>query len=605
MIFSNPEALWLLLGIPLLIIIYLIKSKHDDRVVSSSYIWKLSRQFAKKRLPIQRIRKILMFLLQLAMIALAAFIAARPTVEDGKSKDFVVIIDASAGMNVADSDGVTRFERAIDEAEVYAKKASGGHTFTLILAKDEPVCLVNRAENGEEAKIALDRAECYLGGADMDKTIALAEEVCAQLSNPTVIMYTDHKYETTNNITVKDLSNDEWNVSMISLRSTSDKKGTRFIGQVVSYNRDTEITIGLRVDGKSIDAKVVKCLDDKPSTFEFFVENLFDYTVAEVYHEEKDGMQEDNSYANCPVKKDYNKVLLVSSTPFYLEMVLKSIDICKFDVMTSLDAPEGLSGYDLYIFDGQFPEKYPTDGSIILFGKDNLPDGLTAVSTGGGSFRIKVNHDIDSPIINNVNFEDTVVKDYYGLIGDGRWQSLMKCNGKTVMATTKLSYGMRFTVFSFDLHNSNIPLKADYPVLIKNLVENSLASIVSGKSIDAGQTVEFMPLPYSKASYLKYPDGKNTELGFAGGVCLMTLDKVGVYKATADYGEDIIREEYFFVRIPDGEMSHQAEKNLSLSLVPIVDKDESMARSPIWFIFAAIMLAFLLIEWGCYYYEQY
>ena len=63
MSFLNPSGLWLLLGIPVLIVIYLIKAQHEDRPVSSTYIWKLSSKFMKKRLPMQRIRKILMFLL--------------------------------------------------------------------------------------------------------------------------------------------------------------------------------------------------------------------------------------------------------------------------------------------------------------------------------------------------------------------------------------------------------------------------------------------------------------------------------------------------------------------------------------------------------------
>ena len=40
--FSNPAGLWLLLGVPMLIIIYLIKSQHEDAPVSSTYIWQLS-----------------------------------------------------------------------------------------------------------------------------------------------------------------------------------------------------------------------------------------------------------------------------------------------------------------------------------------------------------------------------------------------------------------------------------------------------------------------------------------------------------------------------------------------------------------------------------
>ncbi len=52
MSFQNPAGLWLLLGIPVLIAIWLIRPQHENRRVSSSYIWRLSDRFMKRRLPI-------------------------------------------------------------------------------------------------------------------------------------------------------------------------------------------------------------------------------------------------------------------------------------------------------------------------------------------------------------------------------------------------------------------------------------------------------------------------------------------------------------------------------------------------------------------------
>ena len=54
----NPAGLWFLLGIPVLIVIYLIKAQHEDRAVSSTFIWKLSSRFMKKRQPLQKLRRI-------------------------------------------------------------------------------------------------------------------------------------------------------------------------------------------------------------------------------------------------------------------------------------------------------------------------------------------------------------------------------------------------------------------------------------------------------------------------------------------------------------------------------------------------------------------
>ena len=115
MSFVNPAGLWLLLGIPVLILIYLIRSQHEDRPVSSTFIWKLSSRFIKKRLPVQRIKKILTFLLQLALIIAISLLAARPIIYDGKICDYIAVIDASASMQTVDETGTSRFSYALKE----------------------------------------------------------------------------------------------------------------------------------------------------------------------------------------------------------------------------------------------------------------------------------------------------------------------------------------------------------------------------------------------------------------------------------------------------------------------------------------------------------
>ena len=66
--FLNPAGLWLLLGIPVLIFIYLIRPHHEERAVSSTFMWKLSQKFMKKKLPLQRLRRFFLFLLQILLI---------------------------------------------------------------------------------------------------------------------------------------------------------------------------------------------------------------------------------------------------------------------------------------------------------------------------------------------------------------------------------------------------------------------------------------------------------------------------------------------------------------------------------------------------------
>ena len=60
-----PLGLLGLLAIPVLIIIYIIKSKYTEQVIASTYLWELSEKFLKKRRRINRFAGIISLLLQI------------------------------------------------------------------------------------------------------------------------------------------------------------------------------------------------------------------------------------------------------------------------------------------------------------------------------------------------------------------------------------------------------------------------------------------------------------------------------------------------------------------------------------------------------------
>ena len=57
-------------GIIALIIIYIIKPNYQKKMVSSTFVWKLSLKYKKKRLPISRLNNVLIFLCQLLILTI-------------------------------------------------------------------------------------------------------------------------------------------------------------------------------------------------------------------------------------------------------------------------------------------------------------------------------------------------------------------------------------------------------------------------------------------------------------------------------------------------------------------------------------------------------
>ncbi len=604
--FLNPAALWLLLGVPLLIIIYLIKTRHEDRAVSSTYIWHLSDKFAKKKMPIQKIRRNLLFILHLLIIVAAALLAARPYIYNGEIRSYVVILDTSASMGIENESGESRFERAIEEIYRLGDGLENGHMLSLIVASDSPSCVLRNTKSQSELRRALDKLSCGLGECDLGKALLVAEEICSENSSSEVVLYTDREFESAENITVVSMNEGEWNASAISL--SYEKQGISFVfnGTVISSGKSSSLTVGLKVDDSVIGVHKVECPVGAQVPVSFTVDDISNFDYATLYFEADDGLADDNSYSVCRPSNYTRNVLLASASPLYLRSALEALGNCKVTTVSALGNAE-LSGYNIYIFDGVYPEAYPTDGSVIIFGCEKLPSGLSAGDEYIAQAQVSVNTSDSTGICENITFSDVVVSKYTALRGNSTWQTVLAC-GDIPIAMTKRISRVNFTVFSFDLHDSNLPMETDYVVMMRNLIEYSAADIVEKNDYSIGESVDVYVLPRADLIYLKNPDESVTTLSTDSAKNLIIPDKVGIYTVVETIGEG---GEYadFYVHIPTEELDQQMGKAISISLAEDIDDSaedgENEAIYEIWFWLALLLLLLTLAEWGVYSYEQY
>ena len=138
------------LGLVALIVIYVIKPNYQHKIISSTFIWKLSLKYRKKRLPINKLNNVLLFLCQCLILTICALLLAQPVIPSehaGDENEKVIIIDASASM-MAGNGNETRFERAVNEAkELVDVTFENGGVVSVVLANAEPQFVVQRASN--------------------------------------------------------------------------------------------------------------------------------------------------------------------------------------------------------------------------------------------------------------------------------------------------------------------------------------------------------------------------------------------------------------------------------------------------------------------------
>ena len=99
--FLQPLGLLGLLAIPIIILIYIVKSKYVQKPVSSTFIWKRSLRYVKRKIPLNFIVSLLL-ILQILTVTVASLAISRPTIVPFSSNETIIIIDSSASMLTTD-----------------------------------------------------------------------------------------------------------------------------------------------------------------------------------------------------------------------------------------------------------------------------------------------------------------------------------------------------------------------------------------------------------------------------------------------------------------------------------------------------------------------
>ncbi len=404
MSFINPWALIGLIGIPILIIIYIIKRRHREEVVSSTFLWKRAFARVKKRIPFN-IKNILLLLLQICVLTLAVLLIARPTINTDGSGEIIAIVDASSSMMTTDSNGVTRLERAKEQVRALAKDVDKQHPMTLISAGDTAVKMGDsRVTERYIISNSLDDIECGWGPADVAGAMTIAQDILRENANAKIIFFTDTTYETLENVKTVLVNKREWNAAALGLEVEQLTNGAfKFTGNVASYGKDAVLLVALYVDGVREQVERVYCTDGEATSIEFRTfENgesgeVVDFKNAHISIEtQTDALSYDNSYVIHKKETSRLRVEVVFAESHYdefLPIALSAAEINRQVVRISSLTPDGYEnrkvagggfapskikyeGYNVYIFVGILPERMPSDGTTWLLNPPRIPEEL-------------------------------------------------------------------------------------------------------------------------------------------------------------------------------------------------------------------------------------
>lgn len=629
MSFVYPLGLLGLIGVPILIIIYLLKNKYTEQIVASTYLWTLSEKFLKKKKQKKLLSGLISLILQIIAVVTISLLVAHPviTIPNG-AKEYCFILDGSGSMNVRyleelsdleesnnlDELGTkSKFDIGKEEVKYIIENSNNGSMFTLIYVGENTRVIYENTIDRVKAVELLSKLEPSGVTVDYKTAISYAQEKFNANSSLVTYLVTDKPYKSNNIevINVTDLEKDN-NYTIIDLNFTQTDM-LKVSGKVVSYNESTTLEVEIYVDDKLITTENVICSKNEFKEFIFETENSdFKYIKAVIKNE--DTLLQDNEKIVYNIEKEHGyTALLVSNNPFYLETVINTFGNITVDVITPGSYSDSITGYSLYVFDSFNPEVLPSDGTIWLFGVE------TSISGSGFSVQDVVTNEegleLSYPKNSTTLYKELtkgLLKDKivvsklvkYGLYRN--FTTLLTYQGNPVIFTGTTDNGNREVVFSFDLHNSNFPLLLDYLILFKNLINYSFPVIMEESNYECGDTVLINVLSSFDSIRVDSPKGNVQYLDVTSEVAEIVAVEPGVYTLSITEGES--RKEFsFFVSMPLEE-SDTDSSNLEELEINLQGEQENNYIDGIYdklLILFIIISVIFVIDWMVYCYEQY
>ena len=353
MSFVFPLGLLGLIGVPILIIIYIIKSRYTEQMIPSNYIWNLSEKFLKKKKRRKRLTGLIALILQILTVVIISLTIAHPIIVIPESaNDYCFILDGSGSMQIKNGNK-TRLQLGKEEIKELINDSLKGSTYSLIYIGDTTSVLFSKEDDKEVACNLIDDIECsYLSTTCVD-SLGFAQDYFDK--NPSIKTYlvSDKDYNS-NNINVINVSDDSLNYSVYDvdyIEKLNVEANTAYVtvtGKLMSNISDESLNVELYFDKGLAHSESINVVagEETEFTFETTKEK---FSTIEVRINNTDSLASDNQafVYNVLEEHEYNTVI-VSETGFYIESAIKASGTTDVILITPEDYETGAyTGYGL------------------------------------------------------------------------------------------------------------------------------------------------------------------------------------------------------------------------------------------------------------------
>ena len=487
-------SLALLAFLPAIVLLYLLKQKAEEEKVSSLYLWEAVYKNLQASAPWEKLKNnLLMYVQILAMLFLILALASPYLTKGGTDyENVLLVIDQSGSMNSLYEGEITRLEAAKEQAKAYVDQLPADAKVSVITGAKESRVILNHGNDKTEIKRIIESIEATDRKGTLAGAVPLAESIAAGWENYNVLFFTDSSLDIGKlNGELVNFNSKGRNVSVdyVSHKREEDGSLTILVKVTNTGNEPARTELNLYLDDKLSNVKELSepVLQPGESGIVYFKEIDGSVSVIKAELNDADSLTKDNVAYDILSGGDTQRVLLVSKQNVFLEKAIGTLT--DIELYKTPDVEEiGEEVFDLYIFDGVVPQTLPKEGNLLFFHPSKGIKGLFEVEGIEESAWVTTKDHEVTDYVKDFTFgvnEITAIK-------EPAWaESFFSYNEDKSAAFIGQTDGRQVGVIAFDIHQSDLPLQAEFPILIYGLVNHCLEeSILSDCVLEAGETIE-------------------------------------------------------------------------------------------------------------------
>jgi hypothetical protein len=612
--FLTPLSFWLAgLAIPI-ILLYMLKLRRKQVQVSSTFLWQQLLRDQQANAPWQKLKRNLLLVLQLIILAALVIALARPAlrVPTVATGSVIVLLDASASMNATDVNASqSRFEAARKSVIDLINGLSSASSMTLILVGETPQTLISSESDKSLLKNAINNAQVTQASADWQAAFALAAGAArGEQGKASIVIISDGGLPESGlpalpgDVSYIPIGESQNNVALSALALRMAQKSPQLFAEVTNYDTtDKNILLSIYFNDELIDARQLSLkansngsltVDNLPNT-----SGIYKATISSPETNSPDSLDSlalDNTAYAVFQSSSARRVLLVSKGNLFLEQLLASLPgIQPFRALPAEDGTFQIPNdpFNLYIFDGTVPPQLPKADMLFVNPSSNPFFEVGAPYKEIQNVQVKEHRLTRFVDWSNVHILEAEA------VQTPEWAEVLVESDTGPLVFAGETNGQRIAALTFDLKESDLPLQIAYPILFSNLI-NYLAppnAFDSTQSLRPGESLSI--LPQTDVDRIVIASPSNQTYTLPPDQTTFTQTRELGYYAVNFISADSSSVEYFAVNLFDEHESNiQPRDAIQIGRVEVTPTiSQQVGQRELWPWLAALALIVLMIEW--------